>query len=171
MRRLALAVAALGCCAATGASSPVTALAGRYSSHFRNGLVDGSRYWSDNVVEIVPVSANAAYVRAELQFYNGHMCSISGVASAEGDALVYRTPAPSGTGKTCMLAVRHKGTSLQLDDGDGSCQEDCGARGSLSDETLPWKSRRPITYLARLKASAQYRDALARWRTGKPENP
>ena len=41
---------------AAAPASPVTALAGRYSKHFQNGFVDGSRYWSDDVVEIVPVA-------------------------------------------------------------------------------------------------------------------
>lgn len=171
LRRIALVVAAFGCCAATGASSPVTDLAGRYSSHFQNGLVDGSTYWSDDVVEIVPVSADAAYVRAELQFYNGHSCSIAGVAKAQGDALVYRPPVTPDPDDHCVLSVRRKGASLLLDDGDNSCKSYCGARGSLGDQTLPWKSRRPITYMARLKGSSTYRDALTEWRTGKPVNP
>jgi len=172
MRRRALVVvAALCCCAATGASSPVTTLAGRYSSHFQNGLVDGSTYWSDDVVEIVPVSADAAYVRAELQFYNGHSCSIAGVAKAQGDALVYRAPVTPDPDDHCVLTVRRKGTSLLIDDGDNSCKSYCGARGSLGDQTLPWRSKRPITYMARLKTSSTYRDALTEWRTGKPVNP
>jgi hypothetical protein len=161
-----------GCCAA-GASSPVTTLAGRYGAHFQNGLVDGTRYWSDDVVEIVPVSATAAYVRAELQFYNGHSCSIAGVATAQGDALVYRAPAAAlpGSADRCILTVSRKGTDLLLDDGDGGCKDFCGARGSLSHDTLPWKSKRPITYMTRLKTSSPYRDALTEWRTGKPANP
>jgi hypothetical protein len=171
VRRRALVVAALGCCAATGASSPVQTLAGRYSSHFQNGLVDGTSYWSDDVVEIVPVSDDAAYVRAELQFYNGHSCSIAGVAKAQGDALVYRAPVPPDPDDHCVLSVRRKGASLLLDDGDNSCKSYCGARGSLGDQTLPWKSKRPITYMARLKNSSTSRDALTEWRTGKPVNP
>lgn len=63
-------------------ASPVTLLAGRYSKHFQNGFIDGSKYWSDDVVEIVPVDATHAYVRADLQFYNGHQCSIAGIAKA-----------------------------------------------------------------------------------------
>jgi len=171
LSRLGLAAASLACLAATSASSPVTALAGRYSSHFQNGLVDGSSYWSDDVVEIVPVAADAAYVRAALNFYNGHTCSFAGVAKVRGDALVYRGPSPDPTSrKACVLTIRRKGADLSLDDGDGGCKEYCGARGSFNDATMPWKSKRPITYMARLKNSSEYRDALTEWRTGKPVN-
>lgn len=148
---------------------PVDALAGRYSSHFRNGLVDGTSYWSDDILEIVPVDAAHAYVRVETNFFNGHMCSLNGVAAAEGNTLVYRDPAPADAySPKCVLTVRRAGAMLSFDDGDGGCKRYCGARGGFGDMHLPWASRRPITYLGRLKASSQYRDALSRWRTGKP---
>jgi hypothetical protein len=149
--------------------SPATTLAGRYSHHFKNGLVDGSVYWSDDVAEIVPVDATHAYVRLALQFYNGHICDITGVAQAQGDALVYQAP-PGGAaagGPPCRLTVRRKGGSLTWDDGE-TCKADCGARGTLADGSLPWSSRRPITYLARLKASSEYRDALSAWSAAAP---
>jgi hypothetical protein len=161
--------AALLVAAGPAAPSPVTALAGRYSHHFRNGLVDGTVYFSDDVVEIVPVDASHAYVRAELQFYNGHMCSLAGVAAADGDALVYRAPVDevsSGNAGPCTLTLRRTGARLGWDDG-GSCSGYCGARGSFHGGSLPWSSKRPISYLRRLRASSEYRDALSEWRSGK----
>jgi hypothetical protein len=144
---------------------PVAGLAGRFSSHFRNGLIGGSDYWSDNVVEVVPVDARHAYVSFDLQFYNGHSCSLAGVAKAEGDALVYRGP-PDDTflgDSPCRLVVRRHHGQLTWND-DGTCKAHCGARGSFLTDGLPWSSKRRITYLPRLKRSSDYRDALFAWR-------
>jgi len=102
------------------------------------------------------------------------MCAITGVARAEGDALVYRDPRPAfGKDGRCVLTIRRAGKSLSIDDGElTSCSPGyCGVRGTLSGVTLPYASKRAIRYLPRLKASAQYRAALAEWRTGKPVEP
>ena len=151
--------------------SPVTSLAGRYSKHFQNGMVDGSKFWSDDVVEIVPVDAGHAFFRSELAFFNGHSCSIAGVAKAVGGKLVYSEKQPSyDGGPTCRLTITNKGKSLLLDDGDGSCQSYCGARGSLSGfDLIPLSSKRPISYMARLKGSNEYKQAIADWKAGKTD--
>ena len=151
---------------AVGASDPVTALAGRYSRHFHNGLIDGSEYWSDDIAEIVPVDARHAYVRFRLQFFNGHSCGLTGVAAAAGDTLVYREPpgeAMPGQ-PPCRLTIRRAGGTLAWSDEGGTCSAHCGARGSFLKGNLPWRSRRSIGYLARLKGSSQYRAAIAEWR-------
>lgn len=156
---------------AAAPASPVSSLAGRYSKHFQNGMVDGSKFWSDDVVEIVPVDATHAYFRAELAFYNGHSCGISGIAKAVRDELVYREKQPAyDGGPTCRLTITSKGKSLLLDDGDGSCQAYCGARGTLSGfDFIPLSSKRPISYMARLKGSSQYRAAIDAWKSGKTD--
>jgi hypothetical protein len=168
--RTALAVLALAAIAAAPAS-PVTSLAGRYSKHFKNGDVGGNVYWSDDVIEIVPVDASHAYFRADLQFYNGHVCGISGIARAVGSTLVYAEKQPSpGETTSCRLIISAKGKALLLDDGGNSCQAHCGARGSLNKfDFVPFASRRPITYMAKLKGSSQYNDAIADWKSGKVE--
>lgn len=158
--------------AAPMADDPVADMAGRYAQHFRNGTVDGESYWSDDVVEIVPVDARHAYVRVATNFFNGHSCDISGIAMAEGKALVYRDPGPPGPfGTRCVLTIHRAGRNLHFDDGDGGCKGYCGARGGFADATLPWASKRPITYLQRLKASRAYRNAVTEWQTGRPVQP
>ena len=156
---------------AAAPASPVTSLAGRYSKHFQNGMVDGSKFWSDDVVEIVPIDATHAYFRADLAFYNGHSCGITGVAKAVGSKLVYSEKQPMyDGGPTCRLTISAKGKALLLDDGDSSCQGYCGARGSLSNyDFIPFSSKRPISYMPRLKGSSQYKDAIAAWKSGKTD--
>ena len=93
-------------------------------------------------------------------FYNGHQCSIFGIAHAEPVGLVYREPGPDYEGNHCVLRIGETKTGVRLDDA-GSCHEHCGARGSLHGIDFDRKSRRPITYLERLKRSSEFRDALA----------
>ncbi|WP_454886853.1 hypothetical protein [Sphingomonas oryzagri] len=163
MRQIALVVAALCCCAATGTSSPVRTLAGRYTEHLRD--LDGDD--RDNVMEIVPVDSDHAYINMALYFPNGFSCGLAGVAKAEGDALVYRAPEKTDTGRLCALSVRRKGADMLLDDGDDSCKDYCGTNAAFYGTTLPWKSMRPITYITKLKRSSNYRDAMTEWRAGK----
>ena len=58
---------------------------GVYKHRFPNGAINpgkpDDKYESEDVVEIVRYDTSRIYVRAELQFYNGHQCSISGIAS------------------------------------------------------------------------------------------
>lgn len=169
---LTLATALLGVVAGAGATvafDPVRTLAGRYAAHFENGDVSGATYFSDDVAEIVPVDAAHAYVRFELNFFNGHTCSLAGIAERQGDALVYRGLPDDTFGddaKPCRLVIRRRGAKLTWDD-DGTCKGHCGARGSFLGGELNWSSRRPIRYMAKLKRSDEYRDALVEWRTGK----
>ena len=165
---MALAGLALtGVAASAAAPSLVSSLAGRYSAHFKNALVSGERYDSDDVVEIVPVDAGHAYVRFSLEFYNGHSCALTGIARAERDELVYREPASKQIGdQQCTISLRRRGAKLTWTDGNGSCRAYCGARGSLTDGSLPWASRRNIAYLKRLRGSSEFRDAMSEWRSG-----
>lgn len=167
MRRLRLLLCLPGLIAAgPAAPDPVHALAGRYSTHFRNGIIGGEGYWSDNVAEIVPLDARHAYVNFELQFYNGHSCSLSGVAKTQGGSLVYQAPPEDNHYglPPCRLAIRRVANVLAWSDGDGTCKAHCGARGSFLTDGLPWASRRPIRYMARLQGSNEFRTALSQWR-------
>jgi hypothetical protein len=157
-----LCAAALVLTAATKSTTdPAHALAGRYYRQFPDGLVSGEKYTGEDVAEIVPVGPAEAYVRIHLDYYNGHSCSIFGVAHSEGPALVYKASRPQYDGRNCVLALRREGQSLSIDDAGGSCSSNCGARGTLSNVAIPYSSKRPIRYMARLKSSREYREALA----------
>ncbi len=168
--RPATAPAAFACLGADARTfSPVDQLAGRYGRHFQNALVDGTRYWSDDVVEIVPVDRGHAYARVHLEHANGHQCALSGISTLEGPALIYREPTEEPRGGQCKLRILRNGAALRLDDGGGTCSAYCGARGTPSGVTLPWRSKRRITYLTRLKASREYAEAMAALRNIKDE--
>ena len=174
MRRILAFAMLTGATGALAADTTVSSLAGRYYRQFPNAFVSGEKYTGEDIVEIVPVTPATAYVRIHLDYYNGHYCGIYGIARTEGDALVYREagrPSPIADNRRCVLTVRRDGKSLSIDDEDGSCRGYCGMRGTLSDVTLPFASKRSIRYMARLKASYEYKAALIEWRTGKPYEP
>lgn len=156
-----------GAASAALIAGPAQDLAGRYGKHHAIGMVHEPAIAVDDVVEIVPVAPDAAYVRLRLHFFNGHICSLSGVATAEGNALVYREPEEADQPRRCTLRIERAGSELRLSDGGGSCWSYCGARGSLDGITLPWRSRRTITYMDRLRASDSYKWAIEEWRTGR----
>jgi hypothetical protein len=121
--------------------------AGHYERSFENGLVSGETYTSTDVLDIVRIDAQSAYVEASLQFYNGHECYFSGVFQAEGESLVYRErEPPPDYREQCILTFTRTDGEMRLEDANGSCrQETCGARGGYSGTTLPIASQRPMT--------------------------
>ena len=165
--------------AAQAADTPSSRLIGEmqgvYKHRFKNGVISPGKapgeadeaYESEDVVEIVPYDDSHVYLRAELQFYNGHQCSIAGIAGYENGAFVYHDPAKPLAGKPpCTLNVALTGKNLMLDDritadGPSSCTiMYCGARGSLSGYTIAKSSKRKIRYLDRLKVSIEYSQAV-----------
>ncbi|HYN46920.1 MAG TPA: hypothetical protein VES64_09535 [Allosphingosinicella sp.] len=133
--------------AAVGAAAAPSAydLAGRYTHRFENGDISGARFTSTDTVLIVAVGRRRAYVDLHLNFFNGHECSIGGMAGLEDGRLVLRDPQARGhDGAPCMLSIWRDGARLRWTDGDGSCRSNCGARGSLSDGAMRWSSRRAV---------------------------
>jgi hypothetical protein len=149
--------------AAAPAVTPVAidSVTGVYKYRFDNGLADGTAYKSENVLEIVKVSPRQAYVRAYLEFFNGHTCDFSGVAELENGVLVYRPHENLGHDK-CELTLQRKSDRIVFGDKNFACKSlYCGARGSFNDESFSMSSRRPIRYMPRLLASREYTAALA----------
>jgi hypothetical protein len=168
MKVLALILAGVSAAApAADTALSIDGLAGVYKDRFQNGLVDGTNYTSEDVLEIVKVSPNEAYIRAELAFFNGHSCSISGIARRDGEKLVYR-PRESHSDGPCALTLRRQGDKLVFGDTNGQCKAGyCGARGGFDDVGFKLSARRPIRYMRRLLASHEYAQAIAE-RDGKP---
>jgi hypothetical protein len=158
----ALALLTCGASNARPAALNPALVAGVYKVQFQNGLVGGEAYRSENILEIVQTGPATAYVRTHLEFYNGHLCAIWGIAHVEGGELVYRSkePAYPAGAPPCTLRVSVEGGQVRLED-NGTCKSWCGARGAFGGTAFPTASRRPIRYLARLKASRLYAEALA----------
>jgi hypothetical protein len=173
-RRVGVVALAVGMSAIFGslayaAGVNVDAIAGVYKHQFKNGLVSGEKYESEDILEIVKVSPTSVYVRANLEFFNGHQCAINGVAKADGDALVYRGET-NAQGKQCLLSVKVSGGKIVLDDKDGACATmTCGARGMYNGKSFALSKKRAIRYMDKLKKSDEYLDSIDE-AEGKPKS-
>jgi hypothetical protein len=153
---------------AFAANVNIDVLAGVYKKTFQNGNIDGGKYQSEDILEIVKISPTTAYVRTHLEFFNGHVCNIWGVAKVEGDGLVYHGETNS-QGKPCLLSVKVQAGKVALDDKDGACAiGTCGNRGMYNGTAFELKKRRVIRYMDVLVNSDQYKDAVDE-HDGKPK--
>ena len=130
--------------------------------------IDGDKYQSEDILEIVKVSPKAAYVRTHLEFFNGHVCNIHGVADLEDGALVYHAREKNVQGDLCVLSVRLVRGRVTLEDQEGHCAiGTCGNRGMYNRTTFDLKQRRPIRDMKVLLDSDQYKEAVGE-HDGKP---
>ena len=122
---------------------------------------------TEDVLEVVRYDDKHAYFRTRVIFANGHTCTQSGIAEQRGKELIYRETANVLQGyPVCVLKIRRAGDKISLTDRweaeqSTDCSSSCGFRGSLHDVTFPFKSKRVIRYLPRLKESRQYVGAVA----------
>lgn len=172
---LAMGAASIAATAAEPSPAQVMqGIAGVYKHRFKNGIITPGKapmeadtpYESEDVVEIVPYDATHLYVRAELQFYNGHSCSIAGMAGYEQGRFVFHDPEKAfDGGPSCTLAVIPTKDGITLTDsmtsgGPATCQQYCGARGRLTDYRIAAGKRRAIRYMDRLLRSREYLKAV-----------
>lgn len=143
----------------TARALDLDSLAGVYKHRFQNAMADGEKYVSEDIMEIVKIAPDRAYLRLALAFSNGHSCNFWGIAHISGETLVHRSKGRSGDG--CELSLRVKDGELTLGDENGRCGNyGCGARGSFNAASFPLTSRRDIRYMDRLKASSEFKEAL-----------
>ena len=156
-RLLALFAAGLALGGAAAAPSAFD-LAGRWTHRFTSGDVTGRRFPVEDEVVIVAVDRTHAIFDIQLSFFNGHQCSIGGMASLEGRQLVYRDPEIRGyDGSACTLRIWRDGARLRWDDGEATCQGHCGARGGLRGGEMRWSGRRPVPAARQARIRADHR--------------
>jgi hypothetical protein len=148
----------------------IDALAGVYKKQFHNGNIAGGKYESEDILEIIKVSPTTAYVKTHLEFFNGHVCNIRGIADLEGGVLVYHGP-DNIEGKPCALSVAVVKGKVTLNDKDGHCAiGTCGNRGMYNGTAFELKRRRTIRYMDILLKSDDYKAALKE-HDDKPRKP
>ena len=155
--------------AATGSSDTslklIDKIEGVYKERFKNGLVTGETFTSENIFEIMKVAPNAAYINYSLIFFNGHTCDLQGIAEVEGDKLIFRDPSED---TSCVLSIEVKGKQLVTDDisplnANGSCKYYCGMRGGFSNITFDIAAKRKIRYTKRIETSEDFKHAIAEY--------
>lgn len=148
------------------AESLIDRVEGVYKHRFQNGLVSGETYESEDILEIVKTAEGAAYVRYDLQFFNGHTCDLYGIAEEKADALVYTDKSSQNPDSACVLSINIKDGKLLTEDlspydSDKTygCQSYCGARGGFNNVSFDMKAKRKIRYLKKLMNSEEFKQA------------
>lgn len=154
----------------TPSAKLISELEGVYKHRFSDRIVvpgkPDEKYEAENVVEVVRHDPDHVYLGASLTFDNGRHCSFHGIATYESGAFIYRDPNPDLSDKlSCTVTLSLKGDTLLLTDratpkGASTCKTLCGSRGNLGDYPIAAGSKARITYLPKLKASKEYRQAV-----------
>lgn len=168
---LILAALALPALAAdTPSATLISEIEGVYKHRFPGKIVVAGKadeqYESEDVVEVVRQDDEHIYMGASLTLSNGRHCKFHGIAGYENGVFIFRDPNPDLSDKqSCMVTMSVKGDALRLTDrvtpkGPSTCKTVCGARGSLGDYAIATSKKSKITYLPKLKASKEYKQAL-----------
>lgn len=127
---VAILVSKLSICQASELPT-VDSLQGVYKESFKNAMMDGTPYTSENRFLLMPVSPVTTYFDLHLEWANGHSCALSGIADVTSpQVLTYSTP--SILEKTCTFNINLGTKKFSFSDSNGACRLiSCGARGLL----------------------------------------
>jgi hypothetical protein len=136
-------------------------IAGVYKEQFQNAFVNGEKYPSEDVLEVVPVSSDAAYVRMDLEFSNGHSGRIYGIATYGRNSMVYEN-GKAGDEHCVVEYVWSSDFVVTRADYEKTpgCSLYHGARGSLEGAKFSVTKRSDIGYMQRLKNSKEFKEAI-----------
>lgn len=155
----------IDCEAQSESAAFLARVAGVYRHQFQNGNINGEKYQSEDILEVVPVDDRAAYVRMDLEFFNGHSGSIYGIATYGKNSLIYDNREEGE--KRCVVEYVWSSekvvTKADYDKTPG-CRTYHGERGSLDRAEFLVKSKRTIRYMQRLKDSPQFKQAIEQYR-------
>ncbi|MBR7747082.1 hypothetical protein [Undibacterium baiyunense] len=146
-------------------SQVIKKIEGVYKERFENALVSGEKYQSEDIIEIVPYSADSIYFRISLQFYNGHSCGIYGIAKYSENTFIYRSGDEQTEQRICTLKISADEKALRITDrltqtSASTCSAYCGARGSLGKYDVSLDKKRKIRYMPIILKSRQYTEAV-----------
>jgi hypothetical protein len=169
---LALALAALAPALALAAEAPIdlAKLEGVYRKRMPNGDSAGAKYTTTDVLKLVRLDKGAAYFDIALNFFNGHMCELSGIAKAEGGALVYRGATGVGD-EICELAIKPARGRIGFADKGQRCRSTCGARGGYAGAEFSIARRQRMSARERRKILAEASDEIEAHRARRAAKP
>ena len=146
----------------------VRKIEGIYRDRHQSGDSSGDKYMVTDVLEIVQVEKGVAYFSVELNFFNGHTCSLSGIAESEKGDLVHRDDDPAWTDEPCVFHLVPKRGRIDFEDIHLHCRRFCGARGGFGGASFRM-ARRTTGGLKKLRASPEYRGVVEEYRKSKKE--
>jgi hypothetical protein len=167
---LALAALAPALALAGDGSADLAKLEGLYRKRMPNGDSAGAKYTTTDVLKLVRLDKGAAYFDIALNFFNGHICELSGIAKAEGGELVYRGATGVGD-EICELAIKPARGRIGFADAGQRCRSTCGARGGYDGAWFSIARRQRMSARERRKILADARDEIEAHRARGAEKP
>ncbi|MES2906214.1 MAG: hypothetical protein V4691_04210 [Pseudomonadota bacterium] len=152
---------------ASDGAADIKRLEGVYKTQFKSGLVDGTEYMAEDIFEFLHVRDNAAYFKLHLEFYNAHVCDLSGIAKHTGTkgSFIFKD---GDAEDICILNIQAKDGQIVFSDNDSHCNKYCGARGSISGSGFPLNKKRKIRYMPLILKSEEYRGAVENYDKSNP---
>lgn len=153
------------------AKAKLDKMTGVYKRRFKNEYMSGDTYESEDVFEFVPISDSAAYLKMYLNFFNGHRCSIAGVAEYKKVGGFVFQDDDDAVLDQCLLTVTLTGDKIDFTDPTGSCQKFCGTRGRFSNKGFELNRRRTIRYMPIILGSKDYTTAIEAYESATRNSP
>ena len=151
-------------------SLDIGGLEGVYRKRMPNGDSAGAKYTTTDVLKLVRLDKGAVYFDIALNFFNGHTCELSGIARAEGGALVYRGATGVGD-EICELAIKPAGGRIGFADAGQRCRSTCGARGGYAGAWFSIARRQTMSARERRKILAEASDEIEAHKAGTAAKP
>src|SRR5690349_20069955 len=119
-------------------------VAGVYKVQFQKGDIDGDKYQSEDILEVVPIDSNLAYARMDVEFLNGHSGRIYGIATDGKNSVVYDNR-KNGDDRCVVEYVWSSDKIITRADYQKTpgCRAYHGARGSLDGIEFVVKKKQP----------------------------
>ena len=126
------------------AAQAAAAIAGNYQRSFPNGDVQGDNFLSTDTLRITDLPHNAIHYTLELQFYNGHECSLEGTANyRRAGFFVDQQKTDQPKFPLCVFEILPDENGVKFADPTGACKMmSCGERGGYNGAQFSFKDRR-----------------------------
>lgn len=126
------------------AAQAAAAIAGSYRRSFPNSDVQGTDFLSTDTLEITQLPNAAIHYSLELQFYNGHSCSLEGTATyRRAGSFVDQRQTDQPMFPLCVFEILPEEDGVKFADPTGACKMmSCGERGGYDGARFSFKDRR-----------------------------
>ena len=126
------------------AAKTAAAIAGKYRHSFPNSDVQGDNFLSADTLAIKMLPNQAIAYDVELEFYNGHECSLKGTATyRRAGFFVDQQKTGEPASPLCVFEIRPQDDGVQLLDPTGACKRiSCGERGGYNGAHFRFRDRR-----------------------------
>lgn len=116
----------------------------------------------EDILEFVPVSDFAAYVKIALRGEPRDSCSVAGIAEYKKiGGFVYQD---NDKPNACLLTIKLAGGTIEFSDPNGSCLKLCGMHTSIEQaHVFNLGQKRTIRYMPIILKSKEYNDAMLQY--------